>query len=198
MDIHEPLPASKYSDAFNRLNSFGKIEYCFYEMFKPIGGTTEKYIKASLSTSGRLDVSGTIGLSDCEHVPWKHGSPEYLRSLNTGNQKYIFKISMPFNDMYSSLWWKPDEPEQLEVDEQEEGEISEPTGFRYYKPYEAERFLKWIGTTYVPMFDIGHITRKTICSSPVLSNDVESSGFYSDATNIARRNSILTMAGIDE
>ena len=31
-DEHEPLPESKYADAFNRLNSFGKLEYGFYEL----------------------------------------------------------------------------------------------------------------------------------------------------------------------
>ena len=158
----------------------------------------EKYIKVKLSTSGKLDISGVIGLIDCEHVPWKHGSMEYLRSLNTGNQKYLFKLSMPFNDIHSVLWWKPDEPEQLEVEEEEEGEIEEETGYRYFKPYETERFLRWFGSNYVPLLDLDTITKKTICSAPMLSNETESVKFYKDATNIANRNADLTKINIDD
>lgn len=197
-DEHEPIPESKYADAFNRLNSFRKLDYGFYEMFKPIGGSAEKYIKVKLSASGELDVSGVVGLSDCEHVQWEHGTPEYLRSLNTGNQKYLFKISRPFNDLDSILWWRPDQPEQLDVDAEEEGEIEERTGYRYYKPYETERFLRWFGTNYVPLLDRNSITKKTICSIPTLSDNVDSQNFYSDVTNITSRKIDLSRAELDE
>ena len=199
-NILEPIDGeSRVIDAVNRLNSFGKLNYGFYEIFKPIGGTTEKYIKIKLSSSGELDITGVIGLSDCEHVEWEYGSMEYLRSLNTGNQRYRFKLSIPFNDTNSILWWKPDHEEPLEVDysEEEEGEITQPTGNRYYKPYETERFLRWFGTNYVPVIDANSVTKKTICSIPVISNDVESSAFYNDATNITERNTDLTKINID-
>jgi hypothetical protein len=96
------------------------------------------------------------------------------------------------------LWWKPDEPEQLEVDEEEEGEIEEETGYRYFKPYETERFLRWFGSNYVPLLDLDTITKKTICSAPMLSNETESVKFYRDATNIANRNADLTKINIDD
>lgn len=55
-------------------------------MFKPIGGkTTEKYIKVRVFTNGEMEVSGVVGLDDCEHLEWEYGSRDYLRSLNTGN-----------------------------------------------------------------------------------------------------------------
>jgi hypothetical protein len=150
-------------------------------MFKPLGGTTERYVKVKLSTSGELDISGVIALSDCEHVPWEYGSMEYLRSLNTGNQCYDFKISMPFNDLNSELWWKPDDKEPLEPDPDNP---SDEVRYRYFRPYETERFLRWFGTNYIPIMDPDSVVRKTICSSPRLSNDVMSEQFHSDATNI--------------
>ena len=104
----------KFKDALNRLNSFGRLNYGFYEMRKPIGGSSDRYVNVKLSTSGELDISGVVSLQDCEHVPWEYGSQEYLRSLNTGNQRYDFKISLPFNDENSVLWWKPDDKEPLE------------------------------------------------------------------------------------
>lgn len=150
-----------------------------------------------LSTNGELDISGVLGLSDCEHVDWKYGSLEYLRSMNTGNQKYEFNLSIPFNDLNSILWWKPDGPEQLEVEEQEEGEITEPTGFRYYKPYETERFLRWFGTNFVPMLDLDTITKKTVCQSPKISGGVNVQNFHSDATNISTMNAYLARVSMD-
>ena len=39
-----------YVDAVNRLNSIGKLEHGFYEIFKPIGGTGGKYLKVKVST----------------------------------------------------------------------------------------------------------------------------------------------------
>ena len=199
-DNEEPeSDMDKFNDAMNRLNSFRRLQYGFYEMFKPIGGTTnEKYVKVKLSTDGELNISGVVGLQDCEHVEWEHGTMEYLRSLNTGNQRYDFQISMPFNDLNSVLWWKPDEPEQLDVDEEREGEITEPTGYRYYKPYETERFLRWFGTNYVPILDPDTVMKKTICSIPRLSNDVQSDGFYRDATNIVARNLDMTRVNVNE
>lgn len=187
-------------DAANSLNSFKKLNYGFYEIFKPIGNTTEKYIKVKLSTSGEIDITGVVGLDDCEHVEWKYGSMEYLRSLNTGNQRYRFKLSRPFNDTDSVLWWKPDKEEPLEPDydeDTEEGEVETPTGNRYYKPYETERFLRWFGSNYIPVIDPDTITKKTICAIPRISNDVESDQFYSDATNITERNTDLTRVNID-
>ena len=66
-----------------------------------------------------------MGLSDCVHVPWEYGSQDYLRSLNTGNEKYEFKLSIPFNDFNSVLWWKPDEKEEL-VEKEEQ---NNPEGY---------------------------------------------------------------------
>ena len=140
------LKKSRYVDARNRLMSFSKLKYVFYEIHKPIGGSKEKYLDVKVSTNGEIDMTGVIGLEDCEHVEWEYGSREYLRSLNTGNQRYDFRLSIPFNDANSIMWWKPDTPEQLEVDEEEEGKVDEPTGYRYYKPYETERFLRWFFT----------------------------------------------------
>ena len=102
-----------FQHAYNRLNSMGKLNYCFYDMFKPIGGTREKYIQVKLFTDGTLELRGTVGLEDCTYVPWEHGTQEYLRSLDTGNRKYEFKLSIPFNDENSILWWKPDEKELI-------------------------------------------------------------------------------------
>lgn len=180
---------SRYIDALNRLNSFDKLSYCFYELFKPIGGTNQKYIKIKMETNGTIDIQGVLGLSNCVHVPWEHGSPEYLRSLNTGNQKYEFKLSIPFNDFNSILWWKPDEKEELAEEEQDNPEGYTPPEepekkYRYYKPYETERFLRWFGSNYIPMLDKETIYKKTICSIPVLSNDVQSDKFYNDSNNI--------------
>ena len=121
-------------------------------MFKPIGGkTTEKYIKVRVFTNGEMEVSGVVGLSDCEHLEWEYGSRDYLRSLNTGNQRYLFRLSIPFNDESSILYWKPDDKEQLEKEDPDD-ENKEPK-YRYYKPYETERFLRWFGTNYIPMLD---------------------------------------------
>lgn len=164
------IKQGQFIDAYNKLNSFthttddGKevgLNYCLYEIFKPIGGTSEKYIKVKVYTNGIVDIQGVVGLSDCTHVPWEYGSPEYLRSLNTGNQKYELKLSISFNDENSILWWKPDEKDKL-IQEDEE---AEPL-YRYYKPYETERFLRWLGTTYIPLIDPDSISRKTICSIP--------------------------------
>ena len=43
-------------------------------MFKPIGGTREKYIQVKLFTDGTLDIRGNVGLEDCVYVPWEHGT----------------------------------------------------------------------------------------------------------------------------
>lgn len=108
----------KVEDVMNRLNSFGKLDYGFYEIFKPIGGGKGKHVKVKLNTDGYADVSGVVGLSDCIHWEWEYGSEAYLRSLNTGNQRYLFQLDQPFNDKEdekdpdkprSTLWWKPDE-----------------------------------------------------------------------------------------
>ena len=140
-----------------------------------------------------------VALTDCEHVEWEYGSLDYLRSLNTGNQKYRFKISLPFNDTNSVLWWKPDNPEPLEANEdEEEGKSTQQLGYRYYKPYETERFLRWFGTTYIPILDESNITKKSVCSAPRLSEDVQSNSFYEDATNITQRTQDLTRVDMDE
>ena len=108
----------KLEDAMNMLNSFGKLDYGFYEIFKPIGGGKGKHIKVKMSTDGYVDISGVVGLNDCIHWEWEYGSEAYLRSLNTGNQRYLFQLDQPFNDKEdekdpdkprSTLWWKPDE-----------------------------------------------------------------------------------------
>jgi hypothetical protein len=106
-------------DVMNQLNSFGKLDYGFYEIFKPIGGGKGKHIKIKMSTDGYVDISGVVGLSDCDHWEWEYGSEAYLRSLNTGNQRYLLQLDQPFNDEEdeknpdkprSTLWWKPDNP----------------------------------------------------------------------------------------
>jgi hypothetical protein len=189
-----------YTDAFNKLRSFGVLDYGFYEIYKPIGvdnDDCERYVKVKLSTTGELDISGVVNLKDCEHVEWEYGTPEYLRALNTGNERYDLKISLPFNDMSSVLWWKPDGPEQLEVDEEEEGKVTEPTGWRYFKPYETERFLRWFGTNYIPFIDLDTITKMTVCSVPKLKDDVDAQNFYSDATNIAARGGPMHRTSLD-
>jgi hypothetical protein len=40
-DVLEPIDdgENRFTDAFNKLNSFGKLDYGFYEMYKPIGGS---------------------------------------------------------------------------------------------------------------------------------------------------------------
>lgn len=103
--------ASAYKDAFNRLNSFWSLDYGFYEMFKPMDKTSERYIRVKLSTSGDMEVSGVLALSDLIHAKWEHGSPAYLRSLDTGNERYYLKLQFPFNDERSVIWWKLSEPE---------------------------------------------------------------------------------------
>ena len=109
--------------------------------------------------------------------------------MNTGNQRYEFKLSIPFNDFNSILWWKPDEKEELVEEEQTNPEGYTPPEepekkYRYYKAYETERFLRWFGSNYIPMFDKETIYKKTICSIPVLSNDVQSDKFYNDSNNL--------------
>jgi len=180
-DQYLDKPTDEYQDAFNRLNSFFNLQYGFYEMFKPIGGTTEKYVKVHLRTNGMVEISGVVGLSDCEHIEWEYGSKEYLRSLNTGNQMYDFKLSIPFNDGNSYLWWRPDDKEELPDQEEVEEESKQ---YRYYKVYEVERFLRWFGTTYVPLLDMDGLTRKTVCSAPVVSNDAQIGNIFSDANNL--------------
>lgn len=183
------LRESRYVDAVNRLLSMNRLQYMFYSIHKPIGGSREKYIDLKVYTNGEIDISGVVGLEDCQHVEWEYGSREYLRSLNTGNQRYDFKLSIPFNDANSIMWWKPDSPERLDVgEEQEEGSVTEPTGYRYYKPYETERFLRWFGTNFVPMIDLTQVSRQTVCQSPTLANDVSQINYFSDATNIATMN----------
>lgn len=209
-DRKTKVQQSRYVDAYDKLNSFthtidGKtigLDYEFYEVFKPIGGGRGKYIKVKLHTNGTIDISGVIGLKDCVHVPWEYGSQEYLRSLNTGNQKYEFKLSIPWNDMNSILWWKPDEKEPLEKPNDDDNitspELSndnEEQKYRYYKPYETERFLRWIGTNYIPLVEPDTIFRKTICSIPQLSNDVQNDSFYEDSDNLT--NMDLTKVNID-
>ena len=176
--------------------SFGRLHHVFYQMHKPIGGSKEKYIDVKVHTDGVVDITGVVGLEDCEHVEWEYGTREYLRALNTGNQRYDFKLSIPFNDASSVMWWKPDEKERLELDDtQEEGEVDEPTGYRYYKPYETERFLRWFGTNFVPMIDLNSVTRQTVCQSPILSNDIQRSSYFQDATNIINMNTTRANVG---
>ena len=185
-DLYMDKPSTSYQKAMNELHSISALEYGFYELFKPIGNSTEKYIKVKLSTMGTLDVSGVVGLQDCEHIEWKYGSKEYLRSLDTGNQMYVLGLSRGWNDSNSVLWWKLDEPElksqETEIDSTGL-EVVVDEKWIYYKPYETERFLRWFGTDYIPFFDLPTINKKTICSIPVLDNDVESDEFHADATN---------------
>ena len=195
-----------YIDAVNMVGSMGKLEYGFYEMFKPIGRTTEKYIKVKMSTDGILDITGVVGLDDCEHWEWEHGSRDYLRSLNNGNQRYMLQLSRPINDLSeenpggSVIWWKLDKPETLSEEEYSNATVkldAEAEKLRYYKPYEAERMLRWFGTTYIPVLDIDNIYKCTVCSIPQLSNNVKRSDFHYDATNIAANGMDLARANID-
>ena len=154
-------------DVMNKLNSFDKLDYGFYELFKPIGGGKGKYIKVKMSTDGYVDVSGVVGLFDCDHWDWEYGSEAYLRSLNTGNQRYLLQLDMPFNDESSNLWWRPDHEEKLYPDP----ENPESPTTLYYKKYETERFLRWFGSDHIPRIDETKLEKCTVCSSPSLSND---------------------------
>lgn len=183
-------PLDDYQEAFNRLNSFSKLQYGFYEIYKPIGGSFEKYVKVNLRTNGAIEISGLVELKDCEHVEWEYGSKEYLRSLNTGNQRYDFKISRPFNDENSTLWWKPDSPEDLQVpgkyDISYPDVNPEPVSVKkYYKEYETERFLRWFGTDHIPEIDPKTITKMVVCQPHTLSNDTQNrEEFFSNANNL--------------
>ena len=206
---------NRFMDAMNKAVAMKRLDHGFYEFFKPLGGTTERYIKVKVSTKGELDISGVVSLDgDCELIEWEYGSPEYLRSLNTGNKRYRFKLSRPINDLSeenpsgSVMWWKPDEPEPLEDDEQEEegGDSTESNlndqsdndvKLRYYKPYETERMLRWFGTTYIPLLDPDGLRKAVVCSAPRLSNDVQSSIFHKDATHIWQ-NMDMARARVDE
>ena len=184
-------------DAMNDLNSFGNLDYGFYEIFKPIGGGKGKHIKVKMGTDGYVDISGVVGLSDCEPFPWEYGSPEYLRSLNTGNQRYLLQLDMALNDDSSTLWWKPDHEEKLnpQPPTDENGE-QKPT-IRYYKEYEVERFLRWFGNDHIPKIDENTLEKCTVCSSPNLTDDTESDNFHSDARNIGEVGLDLTRSRID-
>lgn len=171
-------------DAMNKLNSFGNLDYGFYELFKPIGGGNGKYIKVKVSTDGYVDVSGVVALSDCHHWAWEYGSDAYLRSLNTGNQRYLLRLDMPFNDDSSVLWWKPDNQENLNPEPPSDEQGNQTPTIRYYKEYEVERFLRWFGNDHVPRIDESSLEKCTICASPNLSNDTQSENFHTDARNI--------------
>lgn len=198
-DLYLDRPDSEFLDVLQRLNSFGQLNYCVYEMYKPIGKVAGRHVKAKLFANGRLEVSGVLGLQNCVHVPWEHGSMDYLRSLNTGNQRYEFKLTLPWNDSSSMLYWKPDEPilTQAAVEEQEAGEDeevqekeqsldsgdtsltiegSDPV-YANFKEYEDERYLRWFGTTYVPLLDTSAIFRRTVCGIPQIedSDDLDTS-----------------------
>lgn len=187
---------NKLQHVLNKLDSIGKLNYVVYDIFKPIGGgkgsINEKYIRVKMWSDGDMEIDGVVSLSDCVHVPWEHGSQPYLRSLNTGNQMYDFKLSIPFNDESSTLWWKPDEKEELVEETQDNPEDYTPPEepekkYRYYKPYETERFLRWFGSNYIPMIDTESISKMTVCSSPILSNDaLDGSNFFDDSTNLVR------------
>lgn len=184
-------------DAMNMLNSFGKLNYGFYELFKPIGGGKGKHIKVKMNTDGYVDISGVVGLSDCEPFPWEYGSDAYLRSLNTGNQRYLLQLDMSLNDKSSTLWWKPDNPEKLNISDTENEEEQSPT-INYYKKYEVERFLRWFGNDHVPRIDESAIEKCTVCSSPNLTDDTESDNFHTDARNIGESGLDLTRINIDD
>ena len=188
----------KLEDAMNMLNSIGKLEYGFYEIFKPIGGGEGKHVKVKMSTNGYVDVSGVVGLGDCIHWEWEYGSEAYLRSLNTGNQRYLLQLDMPINDESSTLWWKPDgttPPEKIEV-QPSEGDTPQPT-VRYFRPYETERFLRWFGNDHIPQIDESALEKCTVCSSPALPNDTQSDNFHTDARNIGEMDIDLTRTNID-
>ena len=189
----------KVEDVMNRLNSFGKLDYGFYEIFKPIGGGKGKHVKVKLSTDGYADVSGVVGLSDCIHWEWEYGSEAYLRSLNTGNQRYLFQLDQPFNDGSSTLWWRPDEstpPQKMEANPVVDDDTPQPTKW-YFKPYETERFLRWYGTDHIPTIDESTLEKCSVCSSPELSNDTQSENFHTDARNISEMDIDLTTTNID-
>lgn len=184
-------------DAINKLNSFGKLEYGFYELFKPIGGGNGKFIKVKISTNGYIDLSGVVDLSDCSPFAWEYGSEAYLRSLNTGNQRYLFQLDIPFNDTNSSLWWRPDEPEKLNEHPSSNDSELKPT-IEYYKEYEIERFLRWFGTDHIPSIDETTLEKCTVCSSPILSTDTKNGDFYNDAKNIGQIKSNIPRININD
>ena len=189
----------KLEDAMNMLNSFGKLDYGFYEIFKPIGGGKGKHIKVKMSTDGYVDISGVVGLNDCIHWEWEYGSEAYLRSLNTGNQRYLLQLDQPFNDESSTLWWKPDEttpPQKIEIAPSEDDETPQPTVWNF-RPYETERFLRWYGNDHVPQIDEKTLEKCTVCSSPTLSNDTQADNFHTDARNIGDVGIDLTRTSID-
>lgn len=198
----------KLEDVMNRLNSFGKLDYGFYEIYKPIGGGKGKHVKVKLNTDGYVDVSGVVGLSDCIHWEWEYGSEAYLRSLNTGNQRYLLQLDQPFNDKEdekdpdkprSTLWWKPDEstpPQKMEANPVVDNDTPQPTKW-YFKPYETERFLRWYGTDHIPQIDENTLEKCTVCSSPTLSNDTQADNFHTDARNIGDVGIDLTRTSID-
>jgi len=75
--------------------------------------------------------------------------------------------------------------------------VPEKVKWRDYKEYEKERFLRWFGTDYVPALDLDNITKKTLCSIPKMSNDIQSDTFSEDARNLISETSDLTRANID-
>lgn len=182
---------SRYENALNMLNSLDKLGYGLYEFFKPIGGTTDRYIKVKLSSNEELEIQGTLSLEDCTHVVPEHGSMEHLRSLDTDNQRYEFLLQLPICDLNSVVWHKLDEQEELvqEVDEDDVPEVEEEEDtiqpqFRYYKPYNTEMLMKWLGTTYVPMFDMDTITKMTVCETPKFQSTVQRESFFQNTDGI--------------
>ena len=132
-------------------------------------------------------------MSDCDHWEWEYGSEEYLRSLNTGNQRYLLQLDMPLNDESSTLWWRPDNPEELDSEKSPNGE-----SIRNYKEYEVERFLRWYGNDHIPRIDEDTLEKCTVCQSPNLTDDTESDNFHTDARNIGESGLDLTRMNIDE
>ena len=194
-----------YTQAMDKLNSMGKLNYVFYDLFKPIGGNQQKYIRVVAHSNGEIEISGVVGLEDCEHVEWEYGSMDYLRSLNTGNQKYELRLDVDFNEG-SALYWKPDQPEEFTppedpdydpaLYEQNDEEMAAEKHYRYFKKYEKERYLRWFGTDHVPAIDVDSIKRMTICSIPMLDNDTYSQNFTDADANVQAMD--LAKTNIDE
>ena len=182
-----------------KLNSIGNATYGIYELFKPIGSSSRKFIKIRVDSDGTIDIQGVLGLDeDCIYIPWIHGSKEYLRSLNTKNKKYEFRLDRDINDSDSSIWWKPDEAEKYEyVETDDDGNETTTIKSRYFKSYENERMLRWFGTSTIPRIDINGIYKKTICSIPILDTDVvQGKNDFSDSDTLTNLN--FTKTDIEE
>ena len=57
--------------------------------------------------------------------------------------------------------------------------------------------MRWFGNDHIPELDLNSITKKTICSIPLLSNNVQSPNFHADVT-LLKDSLDLTKVNIDD